>query len=107
MPTLPDYGQARQAEGRSQARSFPEPPEKDPDEMPATGPLPAFPECARTAGPPNSGWPAASVLPPPGALRAAAGAPRGHVRAVLNPRALRHLSADVRTLSPAPRPPPL
>ncbi len=62
--------------------------------MPATGPLPAFPECARTAGPPDSGWPASSVMPPLGALRAAAGAARGHVGAVLKTWGLSHLSDD-------------
>lgn len=59
-------------------------PEKDPDDMPATGPLPAFPERTRTTRPPESRWPASSAMPPLGALPTAAAAARSHARTVLN-----------------------
>jgi len=58
-------------------------PEKDLDDMPATGPLPAIPERTRTARSPEFMWPASSVLPPLGALSTAAAAARAHVRTVL------------------------
>jgi anti-sigma regulatory factor (Ser/Thr protein kinase) len=58
-------------------------PEKDPDEMPATGPLPTFPERAWTSRPPDSRWPTSSAMPPLGALPTAAAAARAHVRTVL------------------------
>jgi anti-sigma regulatory factor (Ser/Thr protein kinase) len=61
----------------------PAPPEKDPDEMPATGPAPALPERARITGPPAYEWSASSVMPPLGALPTAAAAARAHVRTVL------------------------
>jgi hypothetical protein len=58
-------------------------PEKDPDDMPATGPLPACPERAWTTGPADSQWTASSVMPPMGALPTAGRAARGQVRSVL------------------------
>jgi anti-sigma regulatory factor (Ser/Thr protein kinase) len=74
-------------------------PEKDPDEMPATGPLPTIPEPARTAGPPDPRWLAASVLPPLGALPTAAAAARAHVRTALKTWGLAgDLASDVETV---------
>jgi hypothetical protein len=58
-------------------------PEKDLDEMPPTGPLPAVPDCTRTASARDSEWSASSVMPPLGALRTAAAAARAHVRTAL------------------------
>jgi anti-sigma regulatory factor (Ser/Thr protein kinase) len=52
--------------------------------MSPTGPLPAFQEFTPTASPPDSSWPASSVMPSLGALRTAAAAARAHVRIVLN-----------------------
>ena len=51
--------------------------------MPATGPLPAIPECTWTTRPPVPGVPASSVMPPLGALPTAAAAARAHVQSAL------------------------
>jgi anti-sigma regulatory factor (Ser/Thr protein kinase) len=74
-------------------------PEKDPDEMPATGPLPTLPEPARTAGPPDSRLPTSSVLPPLGALPTASAAARAHVRTTLKAwRLTGDLAYDIETV---------
>jgi Histidine kinase-like ATPase domain len=57
--------------------------EKDPGEMPVTGPLSTCREGVQATRMPGSKWSASSVMPPLGALPTAAQAARGHVRSVL------------------------